>query len=54
MTQHTYLHLQASLERLKLTSVSDCLDTLAEEAAREHWTYVPTNCATRLEGVAVE
>ncbi len=40
MTNHTYLHLQALLERLKLTSVSDCLDTLAEEAAREHWTYV--------------
>ncbi len=40
MSNHTYLHLQTLLERLKLTSVSDCLDTLAEEAAREHWTYV--------------
>jgi DNA replication protein DnaC len=40
MSTHTYLHLQALLERLKLTSVSDCLDTLAEEAAQEHWTYV--------------
>lgn len=40
MSHPTYLHLQASLERLKLTTSSDCLDALAEEAAKEHWTYV--------------
>lgn len=40
MSTHSYLHLQASLDRLKLTSVSEWLDTLAQEAAREHWTYV--------------
>src|SRR5215472_7175178 len=40
MSDLTYRHLQTSLERLKLTSISDCLDTLAEEAAKQHWTYV--------------
>jgi DNA replication protein DnaC len=40
MSTQSYLHLQALLERLKLSSVSDCLDTLAEQAAAEHWTSV--------------
>lgn len=40
MNDLTYLHLQSSLERLKLTGISNCLDSLAEEAAKEHWTYV--------------
>lgn len=40
MSEHSYLHLQAILERLKLSRVSDDLDRLAEEAARDHWSYV--------------
>ena len=40
MSDHSYLHLQAILERLKLSRVSDDLDRLAEEAARDHWSYV--------------
>lgn len=40
MTTHSYLHLQTSLDRLKLTSISEWLDPLAQEAAREHWSYV--------------
>jgi DNA replication protein DnaC len=40
MSEHSYLHLQAILERLKLSRVSDDLDRLAEVAARDHWSYV--------------
>ena len=40
MNEHRYQHLQAILERLKLTRVSERLDQLAEEAAKERWTYV--------------
>ena len=40
MNEHRYEHLQAILERLKLTRVSERLDQLAEEAAKESWTYV--------------
>ena len=39
MNEHRYEHLQAILERLKLTRVSERLDQLAEEAAKESWTY---------------
>ncbi len=40
MNEHRYEHLQAILERLKLTRLSERLDQLAEEAAKESWTYV--------------
>jgi DNA replication protein DnaC len=40
MNEHGYEHLQAILERLKLTRVPECLDRLAEEAAKASWTYV--------------
>lgn len=40
MNDHRYQHLQAILERLKLTRVPERLDQLAEEAAKESWTYV--------------
>ncbi len=40
MNDPRYQHLQAILERLKLTRVPDRLDQLAEEAAKESWTYV--------------
>jgi DNA replication protein DnaC len=40
MSEHSYLHLQAILERLKLRRVNDDLDRLAEVAARDHWSYV--------------
>jgi DNA replication protein DnaC len=40
MNEHRYEHLQAILERLKLMRVPERLDQLAEEAAKERWTYV--------------
>ena len=40
MSEHSYLHLQAILERLKLRRVNDDLDRLAVVAARDHWRYV--------------
>src|SRR6266480_2225073 len=40
MNEHRYEHLQAILERLKLIRVPERLDQLAEEAAKESWTYV--------------
>lgn len=40
MSDQSYLHLQTILERLRLSQVTECLDRLAEEAARDHWTYV--------------
>jgi DNA replication protein DnaC len=40
MSDVIYQRLQASLARLKLTRVPDCLDRLAEVAAKEQWTYV--------------
>jgi DNA replication protein DnaC len=40
MNDHRYEHLQAILERLKLTRVPERLDQLAEEAAKESWTYI--------------
>ena len=38
MSDHRDEHLQAILERLKLTRVPERLDQLAEEAAKESWT----------------
>src|ERR1700730_19408844 len=40
MNNHGYEHLQAVLERWKLTRVRERLNQLAEEAAKESWTYV--------------
>jgi DNA replication protein DnaC len=40
MNDHRYQHLQAILDRLKLTRVPERLDQLAEAAAKESWTYV--------------
>ena len=40
MNEHRSQHLQAILERLKLTRMPERLDHLAEEAAKERWTYV--------------
>src|SRR5436309_8034106 len=40
MSDHRYEHLQAILERLKLTHMPERLDQLAEAAAKESWTYV--------------
>ncbi len=40
INDHRYEHLQAILERLKLTRVPERLDQLAEAAAKESWTYV--------------
>src|SRR2546429_7683390 len=40
MNEYRYEHLQGILERLKLTHVPERLDQLAEEAAKESWTYV--------------
>src|SRR5213595_346738 len=40
MSDHRYEHLQAILERLKLTRVPERLDQLAEAAATDKWTYV--------------
>jgi DNA replication protein DnaC len=40
MSDFTYQRLQTTLQRLKLTQVPECLDRLAEVAAKEQWTYV--------------
>jgi len=40
MTNIAYDRVQGYLERLKLTSVGDQLDPLAEQAAKEEWTYL--------------
>src|SRR5205085_7083257 len=40
MNEYRYEHLQGILERLKLTRLPERLDQLAEEAAKESWTYV--------------
>src|SRR6266702_4494957 len=40
MNNVSQFHLQHLLERLKLTRLLECLDQVAEEAAKEHWSYV--------------
>jgi DNA replication protein DnaC len=40
MTELAYTRIQAHLERLKLLQMAQCLDSLAEEAAKREWTYV--------------
>src|SRR5438876_12347198 len=51
MSNHRYEHLQAILERLKLTRIPERLDQLAEEAAKESWTYV--ECLDRVLDIEV-
>ncbi len=40
MSAVTYDRVQGQLDRLKLTHLPACLDGLAEEATKQHWTYV--------------
>lgn len=40
MSDLAYARVQTSLERLKLTRLPECLDSIAEEAAKQGWTYV--------------
>jgi DNA replication protein DnaC len=40
MSSPVYERVQSALGRLKLTHLPDCLDRVAEEAARQSWTYV--------------
>jgi DNA replication protein DnaC len=40
MTGHVYERVQTHLTRLKLTRIQDQLDPLAEEAAKQEWTYL--------------
>ena len=40
MNDLAYARVQTALERLKLTRLPDCLDSLAEEAAKQGWTYI--------------
>src|SRR6476646_2001228 len=40
MSEITYERVQTDLSRLKLTRMPDALDRLAEDAARQQWTYV--------------
>lgn len=40
MTQLIYDRVQGYLARLKLTCIQDCLDPLAEQAAKKDWTYL--------------
>lgn len=40
MSELVYERVQLALTRLKLSRIPGCLDTVAEEAARQSWTYV--------------
>jgi len=40
MNELAYPRVQSYLARLKLARMADCLDTLAEEAAKHEWTYL--------------
>jgi DNA replication protein DnaC len=40
MSDLAYSRVQAHLARLKLPRMADCLDMLAEEAAKHEWTYL--------------
>lgn len=40
MTAITTERVRSQFLRLKLTRLPDCLDSLAEEATKQHWTYV--------------
>src|SRR6185437_559509 len=40
MSELDYARVAAALQRLKLTRIPQCLDTIAEEAATHKWTYL--------------
>jgi len=40
MSELAYPRVQSYLARLKLARMADCLDTVAEEAAKHEWTYL--------------
>ena len=40
MNDVAYERVQMNLERLRLTRIGDHLDGIAEEAARQEWTYL--------------
>jgi len=40
MSDMAYARVQAYFSRLKLTRIPECLDALAEQAAKDHWTYL--------------
>jgi DNA replication protein DnaC len=40
MTNLVYERVQMQLTRLKLSRIGDCLDPLAEQAAKQEWTYL--------------
>jgi DNA replication protein DnaC len=40
MSELTYQRVQGHLARLKLTRMADCLDMLAQDAAKHEWTYL--------------
>jgi DNA replication protein DnaC len=40
MSDVAYPRVQAHLSRLKLPRMAECLDTLAQEAAKHDWTYI--------------
>ena len=40
MTSLVYERVQTQLTRLKLSRIRDCLDPLAEQAAKQEWTYL--------------
>ncbi len=40
MSDVAYPRVQAHLARLKLPRMAECLDTVAQEAAKHDWTYV--------------
>jgi len=40
MSEPTYARVQAHLQRLKLSRMAECLDGVAEDAAKKEWTYL--------------
>ncbi len=40
MSELAYARVQTALERLNLTRLPDCLDSIAEEAAKQGWNYL--------------
>jgi DNA replication protein DnaC len=40
MSETTYARVQSHLQRLKLPRMAECLDGVAEEAAKKEWTYL--------------
>lgn len=40
MSDVAYPHVRSQLARLKLPRMADCLDAIAQDAARHDWTYI--------------